>query len=597
MALRIAALYLISTLLLLLALGAGLYLSTERTLIDARRADLQAEAAADAAFLHSAAPGEDDLRTLASVLASVLPAGGGGPRSLRVFSANGTLLAALPPDAAGRGRPSRATRDLLPPGLLAVTQGTVDEPGLIYAAQAITGTTRAGGNGTVGVIEAAGLRADIDRILERLRRGFTLAAALAGLLAAAMGGVLARSVARPVRRLEAVATAIAGGDLTRRATGLPRNEIGALGDSFNAMAARLAAGLAESRAEQARLAALLASLVDGVLACDAAGALTLENPAAREMLGVAHAAPPAAVATAAAAAGIGALWARAMGTGGGGHPGPVEEEITAAGRALLVVAAPLGATGGAVCVLRDITRLRELEQGRTAVFRRLGHELRTPLTALRTVLANLSDTATPAAAGPLATAEAEAERLSRLVDEILAVGQGRATAPLAVRPTDLATLVAGVCALFVGRAGRLGVALAGPDAAGAAVIVRGDPDRLRQVLVNLLDNALRHTPPGGQIRISVAVTDGHAVLQVADTGEGMDAATGRWAFAPYYQGSGPAGDAPAPPAGPTRVGGLGLAIVREIVTAHGGTVGLDSTLGMGTTVTVQLPLATAPSPP
>ncbi len=593
MALRIAALYLTSTLLLLLALGGGLYLSTERTLIDARRADLNAEAAADAAFLHRAAPGETDLRTLAPLLATVLPVGG-GPHGLRVFSANGTLLVALPPQAAGRGRPSQATLDLLPPSLLAVTQAAANEADLIYAAQPITGTTRTGGSGTVGVVEAAGSRADIDGILEQLRHGFALAAALTGLVAAAVGLVLAHSVARPVRRLEAVATAIAAGDLTRRASGLPRNEIGALGDSFNAMAARLAAGLAESRAEQARLAALLAGLVDGVLACDATGALTLENPAAREMLGVAHAAPATAVTEAAAALGIGALWARAMGAGGN-RRGPVEEEIAAANRALLVVAAPLGATGGAVCVLRDITRLRELEQGRTAVFRRLGHELRTPLTALRTVLANLSDTATPAAAGPLATAEAEAERLSRLVDEILAVGQGRATASLALRPTDLSALAAGVCALFAGRAGRLGVTLVGPDTLGAVAIVRGDPDRLRQVLVNLLDNALRHTPPGGRISVSVATTPDHAVIQVADTGEGMDQVSGGWAFAPYYQSSPPAAAAPPAADSPVRVGGLGLAIVREIVTAHGGTVGLDSALGAGTTVTVRLPLAT-PTP-
>jgi signal transduction histidine kinase len=125
----------------------------------------------------------------------------------------------------------------------------------------------------------------------------------------------------------------------------------------------------------------------------------------------------------------------------------------------------------------------------------------------------------------------------------------------------------------------------------APVIVRGDPDRLRQVLVNLLDNALRYTPAGGQVTIQVGVVDGAAALAVRDTGAGMDPATGHWAFAPYYQG--PAPPVAAPPLDePTsdRGSGLGLAIVREIVAAHGGRLTLDTAPGAGTTVTIRLPL-------
>jgi two-component system sensor histidine kinase BaeS len=292
--------------------------------------------------------------------------------------------------------------------------------------------------------------------------------------------------------------------------------------------------------------------------------------------------------------GIGDLWRKAMGQAPGRtHPGPVEAEIQAAGHVLLAVATPIGDQGGgAVCVLRDITRLRELERGRAAILRRLGHELRTPLTALRTVLANLSDTAPPEQAAALAAAEAEAARLGRLVEEMLAISRGRTAATLDQRPIDLGTLGATTCALFAVRAGRLGVALQAPDPAEAAVVVRGDPDRLRQVLVNLLDNALRHTPPGGHIAVGVRAHAAQAVLTVRDDGEGMDAQTSRWAFEPYYQGSEAPNGAPARTTGSS---GLGLAIVREIVSAHGGTIALDSAPGAGTTVTVRLPLA-APAP-
>src|SRR5262249_21133367 len=157
-------------------------------------------------------------------------------------------------------------------------------------------------------------------------------------LAVVVGLLLARVVTRPIQRLEGVATAIAAGDLSRRATGLPRNEIGALGESFNRMAARLADLLAAAQGEQARLAALLDSLTDGVVACDAAGTLTLENPAARDLLGIARDAPAGAMAEAVAALGIAALWRRAMdGAAPGQAPGPVESEIAAGGRALLAL--------------------------------------------------------------------------------------------------------------------------------------------------------------------------------------------------------------------------------------------------------------------
>src|SRR5690348_3725028 len=263
MALRIAALYLISVLLLLLLLGGALFFSVENTLLETRRQDLSAYAADDAAFLQRAVSREDDLVALAPVIATTLPHAGGSERVVRVFSANGTLLAALPAEQAGmRIRPSPATVALLPPSLLSLTRPVEDNPDLIYAAQPIAGAGSTGRPGTIGVVEVSQSRADIDAILSRLRRAFAVAAALAAVLAAGAGLLLSRSIAQPVRRLEVVATAIAGGDLSRRAAGLPRIEVGALGGSVNLMATRLAALLAEARGGQARLAAVVASPTD-----------------------------------------------------------------------------------------------------------------------------------------------------------------------------------------------------------------------------------------------------------------------------------------------------------------------------------------------
>ena len=188
------------------------------------------------------------------------------------------------------------------------------------------------------------------------------------------------------------------------------------------------------------------------------GPITLENPAAREVLGVPPGAPPAALAEACAALGLPALWARAM-----AGAAPVEMEINPAGRSVLAVAAPVaaGAAGaaGCVCVLRDMTRVRESEQGRAAVLRRLGHELRTPLTALQATVSNLVDDAGPDQAPALAVVEEETARLARLVEELLQVARGPTTGDLHLRPVDLRALAAATCALFATRAERLGVGL------------------------------------------------------------------------------------------------------------------------------------------
>ena len=586
MAYRIALLYLFSVLALLALLGAGVYFGTERTLVGGLEAELQAQATENAQVLGGLTAEAGALEGTARTLA---PALAGGRNTVRIFNANGALIGGS--EALGT-RPSPVALRGLPPRLLTLGVRAEAVPGRLYTA----GPVRAGGAGAViAVVEVSQTREEIDRLLARLGQAFALAGLVAVALALAAGGLLARSITAPVRRLERVAAAIAAGDLERRVTGLPSNELGALGASFNQMAARLAGLLAQARAEQARLTAILAGLADGVLACDAMGAITLENPAAREVLGVAVSAPPLALAEACAALGLPALWQRAM-----QGDAPLELEVSPPGRTVLAVAAPVRA-GGCVCVLRDITAVRETEQGRATVLRRLGHELRTPLTALQAVIGNLADDAPPTQARQMAVLEAEAARLARLVEELLALARGPATAHLELRPVDLRGLAAATAALFSTRAERLGVTLgvAGwgvgggdqpPAAEAAPVIVRGDPDRLRQVLVNLLDNALRYTPAGGQVTIRVGVVGNEAALAVRDTGAGMDPATGRWAFEPYYQGPAPPDAAPPDNASQGRGSGLGLAIVREIVAAHGGRLTLATTPNAGTTVTLWLPL-------
>jgi two-component system sensor histidine kinase BaeS len=153
---------------------------------------------------------------------------------------------------------------------------------------------------------------------------------------------------------------------------------------------------------------------------------------------------------------------------------------------------------------------------------------------------------------------------------------------------DLAALAADVAGGRRPLAARDGVDLR-VGVPGGRVVVRADPARIEQILLILLDNAVRHTPAGGRIQVTVRREDDEALLGVADTGEGIDPDAQAHVFDRFYQ---------ADPSREGRGTGLGLAIARGIVRAHGGSIDLESVPGAGSVFTVRLPLlrpATVPA--
>jgi heavy metal sensor kinase len=211
------------------------------------------------------------------------------------------------------------------------------------------------------------------------------------------------------------------------------------------------------------------------------------------------------------------------------------------------------------------------------------HELRTPLTAIRVEAeATLDRAATPDEYRALVgSVLEECGRMARLTDQLLALAREDAgVARHDPAPVDLGELVGGVAEALRPLAEAKRLALTTDLATG--VVVAGDPIRLRQVAMNLIDNAVKYTPEGGSIRVSVGRADGRAVFAVADTGEGIAAEHLPRVFDRFYR----VDKARSREMGGT---GLGLSIVRSIVAAHGGAVELATTPGAGTTATVTLP--------
>ena len=205
-----------------------------------------------------------------------------------------------------------------------------------------------------------------------------------------------------------------------------------------------------------------------------------------------------------------------------------------------------------------LARIEAQSAAQRRFYRDISHELRTPLMALGGYLENIEDAEPgPEQTRALAAMHGEIARLGRLADELLRSDSAPAIAIGDRQPIDLAALVGEITANLAGRARRGGVDL-GVEAPGGPMTVLGDRDRLKQAILNLLDNALRATPPGGSIAVTLLEQAGQAVIDVVDSGMGIpeDLRAKVWERGVRGADGG---------------SGLGLAIVRAIIEAHGGT--------------------------
>jgi signal transduction histidine kinase len=232
-------------------------------------------------------------------------------------------------------------------------------------------------------------------------------------------------------------------------------------------------------------------------------------------------------------------------------------------------------------------RLQKHDRLRRDLMADVAHELRTPLTVMQGKLEGLLDGVYPRDDEQLAALVEETHVLSRLVEDLRTVALSEAGAlKLQKESTDVGVLVRDAVQAFTGEASERGITLvihAADDLAPLAV----DPVRIREVVSNLLANALRHTPPGGSIEVRVyeqsrvsptASSAGGAIsVEVRDTGSGMTPEEIERAFERFHKGS------------ESRGSGLGLTIARGLVTAHGGEIHASSEPGGGTTMMFSLP--------
>jgi signal transduction histidine kinase len=318
-----------------------------------------------------------------------------------------------------------------------------------------------------------------------------------------------------------------------------------------------------------------AAMREGVLLFDGAGQLVYANEASERQLvrrpaSIARLFPAAA---AEAAAGVAAS----------GEPELVEIETASPPRWLRFAATPAG-DGGVLVVVVDVTEARRLEATRRDFVLNASHELKTPAASIRAAAEMLREAQRddPASAARFArTLERESERLSRIVADLLDLSRLEAGGDLEER-VQLDALVAEEGHRFEDRARASQLTL---DVRTEQVpAVRGSERDLALMVANLIDNAIRYTPGGGIVQVSVGSSDGDVRIRVADSGIGIPQRDLTRVLERFYR---------VDPGRSRRSGGtgLGLSIVRHVVENHGGSVSVESELGRGTTVDVVLPVA------
>ncbi len=401
------------------------------------------------------------------------------------------------------------------------------------------------------------------------------------LAAAALGWRVARDVTQPLAQLTTAARAIAEGQTPAfPAARVP--EVAQHVAALRGMHRQLDQRFAEIVREREETATLIETMTEGVLAADARGAIVTLNGAARRLLGYGAGDRLPALAELFHEKAARDLVQTVL-DGGEAEP----RELERGARALLVTGRALP-NGGVLLVIRDVTELRRLEAVRRDFVANVSHELKTPLTSI----IGYAETLTTEDAGKDAERFAHtilnnARRMHELVDDLLDLSRiesGRWQPTLA--RVDVAGVVGEAWAEFLDRARARRIKIT--VAASVARHVKADPDALRQILTNLFDNALRHTPPGGRITVTAEASAGGVTIAVADTGSGIASEHLPRIFERFYR---------ADPGRSREEGGtgLGLAIVKHLIEAHGGRVEARSTLGEGTTILLFFPGDPEPS--
>ena len=438
---------------------------------------------------------------------------------------------------------------------------------------------------TIGFSRTALPLAQVEADIEQLRRSLLLSTLVLAAVSILLGFIIAGRTTLPIRNLNTAVSQMVEGDLNSQMMPRTSDEIGELSGSIERLATQLHEQLDTLKAEESKLSAVLAQMSDGVVMVDQEGEVVLINQKAAQLFEVN------------ALEAIGStlvrvlkhyqfveLWQRCL-----------EErqerseivELQQPRRFIQGVATILGGylEGNSLLIFRDLTNVRRLETVRRDFISNISHELRTPLSSLKALAETLQSGAIndpPAARHFVNQIELEVDTLNQMTSELLELAR------IETRESDIQLAITDTCKIMEQACDRLRLQAERVkldlklECPSNLPQIMADGSRLEQVFVNLVHNAIKFTPPGGEIIVS-AQKDNHAVrFAVKDNGAGIPADDLPRIFERFYKTDKARSD------GGT---GLGLAIARHIVEAHGGEIWAESIEGKGSTFSFVIPSA------
>ena len=528
-----------------------------------------------------------DVQNPASLQEWVQSISGGGAR-ITIVASDGTVLADSAADPAKMenhaNRPEVQAALANGAGKDVRQSATLGRP-LVYRAYRFQPAS-----GAPVIIRFALPLAQVNESIAEFRRRLLLASFLMLLLGGAASLIYSRGFSARIERLKDFSHRVASGDFQPLSSDDTEDELTDLARALNETAAHLDRTIRTLTGERNQSSAILRSMIEGVAVIDARERVVFCNRAFAEILNL----DPARLegrplVELVRQADLLDLARRAL-AGTDNLQGSLIIG-TVMPRSFAVTATPVKslepAANGAVIVLHDITELRRLERVRQDFVANVSHEFKTPLTAIQGFAETLLGGALEDEKNNrrfLEIIRDHAARLGRLTDDLLKLARIEAgKLDVQYQPVSVAELVEGCAATTLFKASQRNIALnlSYPPELPA---VRGDAGLLREVLQNLLDNAVQYTSPGGRVDLSAVTRDHEVVITVADTGIGIPLADQERIFERFYR---------VDAARSREVGGtgLGLSIAKHIVEAHGGRLWVESTVGAGSQFHFSIPLA------
>lgn len=439
------------------------------------------------------------------------------------------------------------------------------------------------------VVRAAVPLTSLNQALDSLYLRIGLATLIIAAVVGGVGALVSNRISRRMRELKEGAECFASGDFTYTIEPARTEEFAAVAVSLNSMARRLDGTIRTITEQSNEREAILTSMVEGVLAVDLDEQVITLNDAAAALLNVdADAVQGRTIQEAVRNLDLQELVAEAL-----AEQAPVEGEIllrTPQGDRFLQV----NGTGlrdaegmpiGAIAVLNDVTRLKSLEEMRREFVANVSHEIKTPVTSIKGFAETLLDGALhePEDARRFARIiVGQADRLNSIVEDLLALSSvesvGEASIELQeANVTDVLQVAVDVCATKAGQK-QMTIELEADEEVFASV----SPPLLEQAVVNLVDNAVKYSPEGSTVTVTLTQSEDELLIAVRDRGCGIAREHLPHLFHRFYR----VDKARSRDMGGT---GLGLAIVKHIAGVHGGSVSVTSSLGAGSTFCIRLP--------